>query len=47
MIGRAYGFPVNRIRKPSEIGLIGDLINTAGPQFILVETSLDAILPHR
>ncbi len=47
MIGRAYGFTVSRIRKPSEIGLIGDLIATDGPQFILVETSLDAVLPHR
>jgi acetolactate synthase-1/2/3 large subunit len=47
LIGRAYGFPVSRIRKPGDTGLIGDLIATDGPQFILVETSLLAVLPDR
>jgi acetolactate synthase-1/2/3 large subunit len=45
MIGRAYGFNVHRLRHFSEIDLIPELLAAEGPQFIVVDTSMQAILP--
>lgn len=45
LIGQAYGFDVHRIRDVDEVECIPGLLATAGPQFIIVDTSLQAILP--
>lgn len=45
LIGQAYGFEVHRIRNESEVGRIPGLLASAGPQFIIVDTSVQAILP--
>jgi acetolactate synthase-1/2/3 large subunit len=46
LLGEAYGSAVTRVRHPSEIGRLLDAVAAPGPQFILVETSLAAVLPR-
>lgn len=46
LFGRAYGFAVTRIRHVCEIGMLARLLAVPGPQFVLVESSLEAILPQ-
>lgn len=45
LIGRAYGLTVTRIRTTAEVPQIADLLAAPGPQFIVVDTSVKAILP--
>ena len=45
LIGRAFGFATTRISSRLELGALPDLIAAPGPQFVIVETSLDAVRP--
>lgn len=45
LIGQAYGFDVHHIRDAREVDCIPGLLASAGPQFIIVDTSVQAILP--
>jgi acetolactate synthase I/II/III large subunit len=45
LIGRAFGFGVSRIRTASEVAALPAILARPGPQFIIVETSVQAILP--
>jgi acetolactate synthase-1/2/3 large subunit len=44
LIGKAYGCAVTRISKRAEVKRIPDLIRAPGPQFIVVDTSVQAII---
>ncbi len=44
LIGQAYGFDVHRIRDAGAVNRIPGLLASAGPQFIIVETSVQAVL---
>jgi acetolactate synthase I/II/III large subunit len=44
-IGRAFGFETARIRTPAELASLPDILARPGLQFIVVETSLKAVLP--
>ncbi len=45
LFGRAYGFTVTRIRTLAEVPRIAGLLAAPGPQFIIVDTSVKAIIP--
>jgi acetolactate synthase-1/2/3 large subunit len=45
LIGRAFGFATTRIRDLSELEHLPALLAAPGPQFIVVDTSLRAVLP--
>ena len=45
LIGAAYGFPVTRIGTAAELDRLPELIRSPGPEFIVVATSVAAILP--
>ena len=45
LIGRAFGYPVTRIRTQDQLMGLGDILRRSGPAFIVVDTSLQAILP--
>jgi acetolactate synthase I/II/III large subunit len=45
LIGRAFGFTVTRIDELSQLDRLTAALAAPGPQFILVKTSLKAILP--
>ena len=45
LIGRAYGFPVCRINTNADLHLLPARLQSAGPEFIVVQTSLQAVLP--
>jgi acetolactate synthase-1/2/3 large subunit len=45
LIGRAYGFAVTRISKVSQFADLAAALRSPGPQFIVVDTSIKAILP--
>jgi acetolactate synthase-1/2/3 large subunit len=45
LIGKAYGFPVTRISDVSQFNELTAALHAAGPQFIVVDTSVKAILP--
>jgi acetolactate synthase I/II/III large subunit len=47
MIGAAYGFEVTRIVSRDELAALPAILARPGPQFIIVETSLDAVRPRR
>jgi acetolactate synthase I/II/III large subunit len=47
MIGAAYGFEVTHILARDELGALPAILARPGPQFIIVETSLDAVRPRR
>jgi len=46
LIGRAFGFPVTRIRSLDDLALLPGLLRSAGPEFIVVDTSVAAVLPR-
>jgi acetolactate synthase I/II/III large subunit len=45
LIGKAYGFPVTRISSVSQFSDLANALRSPGPQFIVVDTSVKAILP--
>lgn len=45
LIGRAYGLAVTRIRTLADMPRIAGLLAAPGPQFIVVDTSVKAIMP--
>jgi acetolactate synthase I/II/III large subunit len=45
MIGAAYGFEVTRILSREELAGLPAILTRPGPQFVIVETSLDAVRP--
>ena len=45
LLGRALGFPVTRIRSERELDRLPPLLQGEGPAFIVVYSSLAAILP--
>jgi acetolactate synthase I/II/III large subunit len=47
LIGRAFGFAVTRIDSLGQFDRLTAALKAPGPQFILVKTSLDAILQRR
>ncbi len=44
LIGKAYGCAVTRISTRAEVNRIPDLLRAPGPQFIVVDTSIQAII---
>jgi acetolactate synthase-1/2/3 large subunit len=47
LIGQAFGFATTRIRSRTEFDALPALLAAPGPQFVVVETSLDAVRPQR
>ncbi len=47
LIGRAFGFPVTHIRTLDDLALLPGLLRSAGGEFIVVDTSVAAVLPGR
>jgi len=45
LLGRAYGFSVSRIRSDADLGGLVDRLHSGAPEFVVVDTSLSAILP--
>ncbi len=45
LIGRAFGFPVHEIRTRADLASLSQWLREPGPAFIVVETSLAAVLP--
>ena len=45
LIGKAYGCAVTRISTMPQLERIADLLHSPGPQFIVVDTSIQAIIP--
>jgi acetolactate synthase-1/2/3 large subunit len=45
LIGRAFGFNVARLRTMADLRALPELLARPGPQFIVVDTSVKAILP--
>jgi acetolactate synthase I/II/III large subunit len=45
MIGAAYGFEVTHILSRDELAALPAILARPGPQFVIVETSLDAVRP--
>ena len=46
MIGAAYGFEVTHILARDELAALPAILARPGPQFVIVETSLDAVRPR-
>jgi acetolactate synthase I/II/III large subunit len=46
MIGAAFGFAVTRILSRKELHALPAILARPGPQFVIVETSLDAVRPR-
>lgn len=45
LIGRAFGYPVRTIRSQADLSALPAWIAEPGPTFIVVDTSLEAVLP--
>ena len=45
LIGRAFGFSVSRIRTGADLALLPERLRSPEPEFIVVDTSLAAVLP--
>ncbi len=45
LIGRAFGLPTLRIRTEADLDALPDRLRAPGPAFMIVDTSLQAILP--
>ncbi len=45
LIGRAYGMPTHRVRTDADLASVPDLLRGPGSAFIVVDTSLSAVLP--
>jgi acetolactate synthase I/II/III large subunit len=43
LIGRAFGFEVTRIKSRGTLDVLPEIIAREGPQFVIVETSMDAV----
>jgi acetolactate synthase-1/2/3 large subunit len=46
LIGRAFGFPVTRMRTLGDLSGLEAILRAPGPAFVVVDTSLRAILPQ-
>ena len=46
LIGEAYGFAVTVVRSKDDLRSLEQAIGAPGPQFVLVKSSLDAVLPR-
>ncbi len=44
-IGRAFGFETTRIDTPEELASLPDILAGPGPRFVVVKSSLEAVLP--
>jgi acetolactate synthase I/II/III large subunit len=44
-IGRAFGFETTRIETPEELAALPAILARPAPQFVIVKTSLAAVLP--
>jgi acetolactate synthase-1/2/3 large subunit len=44
-IGRAFGFEVTTIRNADDLAHLATVLAAPGPQFVVVKTSLKAVLP--
>jgi acetolactate synthase-1/2/3 large subunit len=47
LMGRAFGFPVTRMRTMGDLSGLEAILRAPGPAFVVVDTSLQAILPSR
>src|SRR5215831_19607817 len=47
LIGRAFGFEVTRIKSRQQLDGLPRIVAKPGPQFVIVETSLEAVRPGR
>jgi acetolactate synthase-1/2/3 large subunit len=47
LIARAFGFEVTHLRKADETAQLRAILARSGPQFVIVKTSLKAVLPKR
>lgn len=45
LIGRAFGFPVHRVRTGADLHAVSACLRAPGPVFVLVDSSLAAVLP--
>jgi acetolactate synthase-1/2/3 large subunit len=45
LIGRAFGFNVTRLRSVADLAKLPDILARPGPEFVIVDTSVSAILP--
>jgi acetolactate synthase-1/2/3 large subunit len=46
LIGRAFGFNVTRLRRVEELECLGEILARPSAEFIIVESSLEAVLPQ-
>ncbi|MFQ5549251.1 MAG: thiamine pyrophosphate-dependent enzyme [Woeseia sp.] len=46
MIGRAFGFNVTRISAVGELDKLPAILDSRGPEFVVVSTSVEAVLPR-
>ncbi|HLJ58130.1 MAG TPA: thiamine pyrophosphate-binding protein [bacterium] len=46
LLGRAFGFTVTRIRTVGELEALPAILGSAGPEFVVIDTSVQAILPQ-
>jgi len=46
LMAKAYGFPVTQISNAFQLGLIPDLLRSPSPEFIVVRSSVEAVLPR-
>jgi acetolactate synthase-1/2/3 large subunit len=46
LIGRAFGYDVTRIDHADDLALLPAILARPGPQFVIVKTSLQAVLPQ-
>lgn len=47
LIGKAYGFTTTRIGTIAQLERLADILKAPGPQFVVVDTSVKAILPKQ
>ena len=45
LMARAFGFEPTRIRTVEELAILPEILARPGPDFVIVETSLSAVLP--
>ncbi len=46
LLGRAYGFPVTAVRERADIAKLSAVLTSAGPAFVVVRSSVQAVLPR-
>jgi acetolactate synthase-1/2/3 large subunit len=46
LLGRAYGFPVTAVRERADIAKLSAVLASAGPAFVVVRSSVQAVLPQ-